>query len=352
MNVVQIAAHLNHTGELICALAQIGSLDCRVNAQTVVHMATKGVLVPPASQDVVACSLVVEAQIELRQHIINPTLLGPEDYVREQTAVILKCIGAATAGVILLIAPYAEGADTQAYPRLGSAHIVVQLLDQQIDILTTPIAQLHTVAILCIALLVGELLVLNGIGIEIVVHMDCIYVVAGYDVAYYLGDEVAALGQTRIEQNLLTVANEPFGVLVVDVVFRQLVSLDRRNAIGVDPSVQLDVALVALVDHKLQGVPHRVGSFTCGAGQIAAPRLQLRRIEGVSRRADLPQNGIDTGQLERIDHINQISLSLLRSHCSVLLLMNGVNPRTAELTLGVLLSLGLSHESNGEHCQN
>ena len=182
--------------------------------------------------------------------------------------------------------------------------------------------------------------------------MDCIYVVAGYDVAYHLSDEVAALGQTRIEQNLLTVANEPFGVLVVDVVFGQLVSLDRRNAIGVDPSVQLDVALVALVDHKLQGVPHRVGSFTCGAGQIAAPRLQLRRIECVSRRTDLPQNGIDTGQLERIDHIDQISLSLLRSHFCVLLLMNGVNPRTAELTLGVLLSLGLSYESNCEHCQN
>ena len=279
----------------------------------------------------------VEFPIELRHHIVDPSQLGPLEHVGIQGVVALQCVGLAAARVAGDVSPHAKRTDAEAHPRLFVDNHLVQSFNEQVDVTAAPVAAVHAATIAGIAFVVGKF-VLSGVRVEIVVHVYGINVVAAHNVAHHIADEFAALGQTRFEVGLTAVAHEPLRVLVIDVVLRQLfcLALGVGHSIRVEPRMQLHAAAVTLVNHELQRVPERLGAFTEFAGQIHAPRLEVRFVEGVGFWANLPHNGINASYLQRVELTAQIGLVLFGGHARILHLPHGVHPRSAKLALWVL----------------
>ena len=65
--------------------------------------------------------------------------------------------------------------------------------------------------------MVGKFFSCNGIGVEVIIHVYCIYVITRYDIIYYLTDKFTGFGQSRIEIKLITISYEPFGVFMINV---------------------------------------------------------------------------------------------------------------------------------------
>ena len=253
------------------------------------------------------------------------------------SVVVLQAVGRTAVGVALLVAVDTEGADTEAHPGFARLDNPAQLLDEQIHILATPVAPVHAVAIAGVAVIVGELAAGNGIRIEIVVHVDGIDIVARHNIVDYPAYKLAALGQSRVEIELFTILNEPLGMLVIDMRRRQRLGSDRPHPVGIEPGVQLHVAGMTLVDKILQRVPHGVGSHPLLPREIFAPRLQLRGIKGVGRRAHLENHRIDADVLETVQHSIEIALHGIPVHIAVTALPHRMNPRSAELPFRVLV---------------
>ena len=280
--------------------------------------------------------------VELRHHIIDPSEPSPLDAVGVERVVALQGIGAASVGVALDVSPHAERADTEAHPGLDGGDGVMQLLDEQVNIVPSPVAAFHSFAIGCVGGIVGEVNALNGIRIEIIVHVYSVHVVAGYDIGHHLADEIAALRQAGVEVDFAVgIGEEPLRVAVVDMAGSRHFAFRGGDAVGVDPRVKLHSAAVSFGNHKPERVPCRRRSHTRRAADVARPRLERAGIGGIGLRAYLPDDGVASGCLERVELVAQICLRLLRSHGRILALADDVHPGTAELALGGLrLRLG------------
>ena len=306
-----------------------------VEGLAIIHVAAVGMIVPPVHEHEVAGSLVFQFPVELRHHIVHPPLGGPLEAVGIQGVVALQPIGLAAVGVTGLVAPDAEGADAEAHPGLHLLDGIVQLLDEQVHVVAAPVVPVPTDAILIVRSRIGELSALDGIGIEIVVHVQCINVIATQDVTHHLIDKVTTLGQTRVEvQFAVGILEEPLGVLIVDVSRGRLVILAAGHAIGIDPGVQLHAALVGLLNHELQGIPHGLGSLTRFASEPSAPGLQVADVGGIGLRAYLPNDGVAVGPLQQVELSDEVLARLLRRHLGILFLPDDVHPRATEFMLG------------------
>ena len=172
----------------------------------------------------------------------------------------------------------------------------MQLLYQQVYIVTAPIAAVGptlTLAVFLPRCIVGEVYAGHRIWIEVVVHMDGIHFIPADDVAHHFIDKVSTLGQCRVKINLaISIFHKPFRVLVIHVAFGGLVGLAAGHTVGVYPCMKLHASLMAFVNHKLQRIPHRIGSHARCAGNPLAPRLYLARISSIRLRTNLPNHGI------------------------------------------------------------
>ena len=267
----------------------VGSFHGGFHRLAYVHVSAVGVIVPPSVECSRRGSFVVEFPVELRHHIVHPSLFGPFEHIGIECIVVLQSIGFAAAWVGTLVAPHAEGADAQAHPWFFLRNHIVQALDEQVHVLATPIAAVHAVAVGGIAFVVGEL-IFGGIGVEIVVHVNCVDIIARDDVAHHGADEFAALRQSRVEVGLPAILHKPFGVFVIDVPGCEFFhfALGVGHAIGVEPSVEFHAAVVTFGNHKLQRIPIGIGRLAKFAGEIHAPRLEIRGIESIGFGAHLP----------------------------------------------------------------
>ena len=200
-------------------------------------MAAVGVVVPPVGERLGGGGGVVESPVELREHVVDPAFAGPEGYVGIKSVVVFEAVGVAAAGVAFLVAPYSEGANAEAHPWLPCDDSLVDLLDEEVHIVAAPVASVHALAGAGIGGIVGEIDTRLGVGVEIVVHVDSVDVVAAHDVINYAHDEVAVLLQCRVEVHLSVILHESFRVLVVEMPLWQHFIGGGGYAVGVEPGV-------------------------------------------------------------------------------------------------------------------
>ena len=86
-------------------------------------------------------------------------------------------------------------------------NLLVELLDKQVHVISTPVVLvLDTVRVIVEQLIVRNRLTLNGIWVEIVVHMYSVYIIAAHDILCHLADIVAVLLYSRIQNKQLVVS--------------------------------------------------------------------------------------------------------------------------------------------------
>ena len=260
----------------------------------------------------------------------------------------MKSAGITTVGVRGFVSPYTEGADAESYPWFDGCYCVVDLLDEQVDVVPSPVASVHPFSKFPVAFVVGEGGALYGVGVEVVVEVYGVDVVSSDDVGDDAGDEVAILLQCGVEVDFSTIFDEPFRVLVVDVSFRESLFCRSGDSVWVEPGVEFHATSVSFGDDKTERIPSRVRGTSCGTCQMPAPRLDLRRVEGVGLRSDLEDDGVAPGAFEFVELGADIFFVLSRCLARPLLLVDGAHPSAAEFALSVGTDIGGGLRSGGE----
>ena len=181
-------------------------------------------------------------------------------------------------------------------------------MDGEVDVVTSPIAYVRkTPWVFGKSLSVRYLQFAGGVWVEIIVHMNSLYVVAGDDVLYDSTNPFACDVQTRVEIPLFVVLPEPFGMFAEDVIraYHRSVRFSEVDSIGIEPDVDFHVPFVRLVDrpcqrikaftiltftiyHLVITVPH-----TLFAGEPMGDGLVIAAVKCVGGRADLEDDGVD-----------------------------------------------------------
>ena len=154
--------------------------------------------------------------IKLRNVVIHPTIVYPHQDIGIKVIIILESIGCTTVRIVLLIAVDTERRNPEFHPRLALANCFMDFLDQDIDIVTSPISLIGiTTAIFCKGQIIRKIYARSRIRIEIVVHVERIHIVTGNDIADNLADILAVFRQSRIEIQLTAILQEQLRMFVV-----------------------------------------------------------------------------------------------------------------------------------------
>ena len=309
-----------------------------------VEVGFPGVAVPPFNQGDIVRRRVPYFPIYLRHIVVNPTLLDPMRDVGVEVVVVLQALrlAARAVGRTSFVPIDTEGADAEAHPRLRQEDSPAQFAHELVHIVAPPVGPLRSLEAFCQAILaetlvVGEVHARHGIGIEVVVHVNGIHIVARNDVPHHAADEFAARRYARVEEYLFVVADEPFGMFMVDMRIGKRRIACRAGAIGIEPSVELHVAAVAFGDEEGHQVEVSFGGESLLAGVEAAPRFQLRGIKSIGLGAHLEDDGVDAASLEVVQFADEAPFHLRDRHLGVLALEGGLYPRASEFALGALI---------------
>lgn len=329
---------LGGVGRVASILGNVGFVHRFAHGLSIIHVPAIGVLIPPVAQLQVACNLVLKLPIELWHHVVDPALGGPFEAVGIEGVIAFQAVGVAAIGVARLVAPNAKWANAQSHPWFHLLNGVVQHLDEQVNIVSSPVAPVAPpLPILGKTATIGKVGSFHRIGVEVVVHVKGVDVVACQQVAHHLIDKIATLGQGRVEVDFAVgIFHKPFGVFIVDVPCGRSVFAAGGHAIGVDPCVQLHASLVALLNHELQRVPQWSGGFSCFSRYPSAPWFELTGIGSVGLGAYLPNDGIHACTFELVELLDEVVACFLDSHRGILVLANDVKPCSAKLMFGVL----------------
>ena len=170
--------------------------------------------------------------------------------------------------------------------------------------------------------------------------MNGIDIVALYDVADDGADIADALRIPWVHIELLAVADEELGRLLGSVVRRQISLGIARTTIGIDPSVELHTAGVALVDDEAQRVPRGVRSFALLTSEVLTPGLVGALVEGITLSTHLEDDRVAAQTMEECDAVAQELTCLFARERSVVAAVDRREPSAAELTLHRLLRVG------------
>ena len=155
---------------------------------------TRQMAIPPVNQLVIVGSLITNLPIQLGHAVVHPAIGIPKKNVGIQLVIILQTIGLATVGIAFLITINAKGRNAELHPRLGGMDGFVNLLNKHVNIIATPIITiLHTIGRRTILRFIWNFDTCDRIGIEIVIDMQAIDIVAFYDILDNIADIVATL---------------------------------------------------------------------------------------------------------------------------------------------------------------
>ena len=159
--------------------------------------------------------------------------------------------------------------------------------------------------ILAIESLVGDSGSGSGIGIEIVVDMQSIDIVAAKDVANDMTYILTVFIVGGIEDILSVVLEYEIAASLCNMLWRQDIRGLGLGTIGIYPCMEFHATLVALLHHPLQGVPIRRRRLALLPREETAPRLDAALIEGVALGAHLEDDGVGTILLQFVQLIGQ-----------------------------------------------
>ena len=178
---------------------------------------------------------------------------------------------------------------------------------------------------------------MHGIGIEIVVDVEAVDVVAAHDVFCHLIYILAVLGLCWVEDKLSVVGEHARRALYGHMVRSQLHRALGLGAVGVDPCVELHAASVALVYHPFEGVPIGRRRLALLAREVAAPRLYVALVEGVTLGSHLKDDGVDPVFLQLVELMCERLLHGLCGH-ALKLPVHTLYPRSAKLAFVTVAS--------------
>ena len=309
--------------------------DRAVDVLTDVEWTFAGIGTPPADERLVVGKIVAYLPVNLRDIVVHPSLSHPFQHVGIEVIVVLEAVGSAALGVVALVAIDAERRNTELHPGFHLANFLTHLLHEFVDVLPAPVTSVHAAAVCVVGGIVGNGNTGHGIGVEIVVHVNAVHIIAFQDVEHHLADEIAVFGASRIEEEQAVVIEETVGVARVFVTRGQRCCALRLGTERIDPGVQLHLARVALLNHPLQGVPVGVGRRSLLTCQIAAPGLYRALVKCIAFHANLKEDGIDAVFLQVVQLTGEHSLHPVASDV-LELSVDGLNPGTAEFSLGIL----------------
>jgi hypothetical protein len=308
---------------------------CTLHILTDDERSVRGILVPPFDEGLVVSCLVANLPIYLGNIVVQPTVVYPEKNVGIEVIVVLSAVGITTHRRTLFVTINTKRRDTDLYPRLSLVDGLIELLDEEVDIISAPVVDIpDAIGVLAEEFLVGDGLALYRIGIEIVVHMDAIDIITTHDITRHLTDVITILGKTRIEDEEIIIAETTEGFTHCDMVGGELFGSLRLCSIGIDPGVELHATTMTLSDHPLERVPIWRRCYSLFAGQETTPWLELALIEGIALRTYLKDDDITTVFLEFVELVREGLLHLLGSQ-ALELAIDTLYPRTTELTLGL-----------------
>lgn len=300
------ARHPTVGASRVYLLAQVGCRAIRVAlgllAETVERVADeqlclrRGVLGEPfeAGQEPP-----LRAPIELWDDDIAPALGGPQGYVGVHRVV-----------VVLIVALRRDGEHgVWSYGLYG----VVHRHDERVDHGAAELGYRgEALAIASVFGLVPHLLALLQGGVEIVVEVYAVHVVASQQVGNYCADPLPGLRHGGVvDPHHAVVFHETLRYPAVELAKLVAQSLLLIHAVGVYPRVKRHAAAMRLVDDPSQ---HVVGRCLAAIPRhVLAPRLIGRVVEGIGLGAHLEKHRVDVELLQRVEHL--LVPCLLRSLC-------------------------------------
>ena len=196
------------------------------------------------------------------------------------------CVGAA--GIGGLVGPDARRTDAELDVRVDVVDGGVQLGNQLVDAVAAEVRNVRETAAV---LLIGGSVVKIGAWVEIVVHVQTVYVVVLHDFDRAAGHKIAYFGDTGVKIIVaVRVLDHPVGVHLGRVGAGQRIPLGvlaAGDAVGVNPRVQLQTALVGRLDPVFERIETVLRSGADRTGQVFAPREQIGLVERIARRSDL-----------------------------------------------------------------
>ena len=171
-----------------------------IDILTDVERTTVSIRVPPVDERRIVGSLVTDFPIKLRNVIIHPAFLHPKKDVGIEIVIVLQTIRIGTVRIMFLVAVDTERTDAEAHPGFGQDNRPFHLLNQLVDIFTSPITDIirrisGRNAIFLKTLLIGECFSGVWIGIKIVVHVNRIHIITRQDIFHHIANELTAFGK-------------------------------------------------------------------------------------------------------------------------------------------------------------
>ena len=181
----------------------------------------------------------------------------------------------------------------------------MQGLDEHVDVVPAPVTDvLEPLAVRLERGAVGERLAGQRIGVEVVVQVHAVDVVAVHDVQDDLRGQVAYLRQARVEPQRAAVAVYPVRVQPRLAARGELLAVGlRAGAVGIEPGVEFQPAFVRLGDEEGQRVIAGVAALV--AGEVLRPGLVRGAVERVGRGTDLDVDGVE---VQLLGHVEQVAV--------------------------------------------
>ncbi|OPZ79236.1 MAG: hypothetical protein BWY77_01384 [bacterium ADurb.Bin431] len=224
---------------------------------------------PPRRQRPVGGDAQAKGPVDLRGEVIDAFVPNPGQGIAVDGVIGFH---AGRAGIAVLAD--AEGTDAQLDVRFDGDQAVVQGADKEVDIVPPPVAALGKAAGIgrkTGIILVGDSLV----GIEIVIKVNAVEVVAPHHVKDDGEDILPHLGQTGVKIAVVPLVQDPRGMGVHDMVGSQRVGIDAAlRPVGIEPGVHLHPAPVRLGEQKGKGIIKGRRCAALGAGEMVGPWLK------------------------------------------------------------------------------
>ena len=237
--------------------------------------------------------------------------------------------------------PQAKRADAELHMPFDRLDALVGGLHGLVHVLPAPCREFQRATgglVARISVAVGKLdLLLRRVGdrirIKVIVDMNAIHVVAPGHVQHHRDGLLPHFRHAGVHPPVDVVFHRPLRVRPAHVRGARRVLFTRQRPVRIEPCVQLHPALVRLRHRELQRVP--AGRFAHLSGQKRRPRLNLRGIHRIARRADLEDQRVQPHVCRGFDQREQLLLLLrhrqprLRRPVDV---PHRRDPRTAQLT--------------------
>ena len=276
------------------------------------EVALLGVLVaPPFDERGEALRLLVDAPVELGGEVVDPTLAQPGTGVGGH---VLKGVGAGFDGAGDAGTPDAERADAEFDVRLFLLDGAVEALDEGVDVVAPPFGDGHASPAGSVGVVGGGVVeddfATNGVGVEVVVDVDAVDVVAFGDVNHDLDGAVLNRFVRGVEPELAARRHEVLRMGFADVGGSSRDFLIGAGAVGVEPGVNFKAAFVGFPDREVERVVAVGGGAALLAGEPVGPGFDAGVVKGVGGGADLKDDGVHPELLGKVEEGNHFGALL------------------------------------------